>query len=171
MTESVEIAVNPKKLLPLFMVGILSYSCAVYAAITPYIVETKTLSFGSIIFTSGSCSMAYNTQVITNLTSSNICINSTGTVGNYQIFANPNSQVQITIKTHVDNGNGIVYVPDGELVSDFESMLIIADTTETINSGASGIIDITIGGRLTINNLLSSSSGYSELFEIEFIEL
>lgn len=155
----------------LFLSGILFYSYSVLAAITPYIIETKTLHFGELVFVSGSCSMAYNTQVITNLTSPDICINSIGTIGTYQIFANPNKDVQIKIKTHTDTGNGIVYVPDGELVSDFESALIIADTTKTINSGASGIIDIAIGGRLTISSTLSSSSVYSELFEIEFIEL
>ena len=171
MTESIKNTVILKRELILLFGGILFYSFSVFAAITPYIVETKTLYFGDIVFIPGSCSMAYNTEVISNLTSSNICTNSTGTAGTYQIFANPNKQVQIKIKSHGDTGNGIIYVPDGELVSDFESALIIADTTKTINSGASGIIDITIGGRLTINSMLSSSNAYSELFDIEFTEL
>jgi len=171
MTESIKNTIRLKKQLILLLGGLLSYSFSVYAAITPYIVETKTLYFGEIIFIPGSCSMAYNTQVISNLTSSNICTSSTGTSGTYQIFANPNKQVQIKLKSHGDTGNGIIYVPDGELVSDFESAIIIADTTKTINSGASGIIDISIGGRIIINSMLSSSSAYSELFDIEFTEL
>ena len=153
----------------MFIIGL--FSLPLKAAITPYIVETKTLSFGSIIFISGSCQMAYNTQVITNLTSQNICTNSTGTTGGYRIFANPNKQVQIKLNSHGDNGNGIIYVPDGQLVSDVANGLIIADTTKTINSGASGIIDITIGGRITINSVLASSSIYNELFTIDFVEL
>ena len=164
---------NNKVVLPcaVLLYTILLYSCSALAAITPYIIETKTLHFGDVVFIPGSCSMAYSTQVLTNLTPQNVCTSSTGTSGTYQIVANPNKQVQIQIKSHGDTGNGIIYVPDGELVSDFESAIIIADTTKTINSGASGIINITIGGRLTINSMLSSSSAYSELFEIEFVEL
>lgn len=171
MTESIKNTARLKRQLILLVGGMLFYSLSVFAAITPYIVETKTLYFGNIIFIPGSCSMAYNTGVISNLTSSSICTDSTGTTGIYQIFANPNKQVQITIKSHGDTGNGIIYVPDGELVSDFESAIIIADLTKTIDSGASGIIDITIGGQITINSMLSSSSAYSELFDIEFTEL
>jgi len=155
----------------LWMSGILIYSCSAFAAITPYIIETKTLSFGNIIFIPGSCSMAYNSQVISNLTSSSICTSSTGTIGIFQIFSNPNKQVKIKIKSHGDTGNGVIYVPYGEIVSDVESAIIIADTTKTINSGASGMIELTIGGQLTINSILSSSSVYSALFEIEFTEL
>ena len=157
--------------LTLLLGAVFLYPLSVFAAITPYIIETKTLHFGDIIFIAGSCQMAYDTQVITNLTPQKICSNSTGTVGKYQVFANPNKLVQIKIKSHHDTGNGIVYVPSGELDSDFQTTLFIADINHTINSGTSGIIDITIGGRLTINNMLSSSSVYSELFEIEFIEL
>jgi len=153
----------------ILIIGIISLPLK--AAITPYIIETKTLSFGSVIFIPGSCQMAYNTQVITNLTTQNICTNSSGTAGGYRIFANPNKQVQIKLNSHGDNGNGIIYVPDGQLVSDVASALIIADTTQTINSGASGIIDITIGGRITINSVLASSSIYNELFTIDFVEL
>jgi len=171
MTEAIKHTTRLKRQLILLVGGIIFSSYSVLAAITPYIVETRTLHFGDTLFIPGSCSIAYNTGVISNLTSSNICTDSTGTTGTYQIFANPNKQVQITIKTHADSGNGIIYVPDGELVSDFESAIIIADLTKTINSGASGIIDITIGGQITINSMLSSSSAYSELFDIEFTEL
>jgi len=171
MRKSIKNTARLSKKLVLLLGGILIYSLSAFAAITPYIVETKTLFFGNIIFIPGSCLMVYDTQVINNLTSSTICTNSTGTAGTYQIFANPNKQVQIKIKSHGDTGNGIIYVPNGELVSDFESALIIADTTKTINSGTSGIIDITIGGRLTINSMIASSASYGELFEIEFTEL
>jgi hypothetical protein len=160
-----------KKLVGLFTVAYWFCSFSAQALITPYIVETKTISFGNIIFIPGSCLMAYDTQVITNITSQNICINSSGTTGGYRVFANPNKQVQIKLNSHGDSGNGIIYVPDGQLVSDIANALIIADTTKTINSGTSGIIDITIGGRLTINSMLSSSSAYNELFTIEFTEL
>ncbi len=141
------------------------------AAITPYIIETKTLSFGSLIYVPGACKLAYNTQVITNLTSQNICTNSSGSAGVYRIFANPNKQVQIKLNSHSDSGNGILYVPDGQLVSDVASAIIIADTTQTINSGTSGIIDITIGGQLTISSILTPASIYNELFTITFVEI
>jgi len=171
MIKSIKNTDRLSKKLVLLLGGILIYSFSVSAAITPYIVETRTLYFGHIVFMQGSCSMAYDSQVISNLTTSNICTSSTGTTGTYQIFANPNTQVQIKLKSHGDNGNGVIYVPNGELISDFETALIIADTTKTINSGASGIINITIGGRLTISSTLASSTSYNELFEIEFIEL
>jgi len=160
-----------KKIRSLSLASMLFFSFVIHAAITPYIVETQTLYFGNIIFIPGSCLMAYDTQVVTNLTPQNICVSNSGTTGGYRVFANPNKQVQITVKSHGDSGNGIIYVPDGQIVSDFESALIIADTTKTINSGTSGIIDITIGGRLTINSTLSASNSYTELFDIEFVEL
>jgi len=147
------------------------FSLPTVADITPYIVETQTLYFGNVIFVPGSCQMAYDTQVISNLTVQNICATSLGTTGGYRIFANPNKQVQIKINSHTDSGNGIIYVPDGQLSSDVENTLVIADTTETINSGTSGIIDITLGGRLTINSTLSSLTLYNELYDIEFNEL
>jgi len=141
------------------------------AFITPYIIETRTLLFGEVIFIPGSCTMAHDTMVITNITAQNICVDGIGSSGSYRIFANPNKQVQIKINSHINSGNGIVYVPSGILESDVESKNIIPDINETIDSGASGIINITLGGRLTINTILTPSSTNSELFNIDFTEL
>ena len=136
-----------------------------------YIIERSRIDFGSLIYISGGCVMAYDTKLITNVIGSNICISEEGQLGKYRIYADPHTDITITVKSHNDNGNGIIYVPDGEVTNDIESKLIIADIGITINSETSGIIDINLGGRIRINGILSSNNNYSENFSIEFNEI
>ena len=140
-------------------------------ALTAYIAQTSLIHFGFLIHIPGSCDMAYDTKLITNTSASNICTSSAGQLGKYRIYANPNTQVQIKVKSHNDNGSGIIYIPNGELGSDAETLLIVADVNKTIDSGASGIIDIHLGGSMYLNNMLSSSTNYIESFDIDFTEL
>ncbi|MDO6486608.1 hypothetical protein Q4503_02780 [Colwellia sp. 6_MG-2023] len=136
-----------------------------------YIIERSRINFGSLIYISGGCVMAYDTKLITNVIGSNICISEEGQLGKYRIYADPHTEIAITVKSHNDNGSGIIYVPDGEVTNDIESKLIIADTGITINSETSGIIDINLGGRIRINGILNSNNTYSENFSIEFNEI
>jgi len=148
---------------------VLLLSNTVFAAV-PFLNQTSTINFGNLIFIPGGCDMAYDTKTIVNNTSANICIDPEGQLGKYRITADPSIPITITVKTHNDDGSGIIYVPNGQAVSDTESKLLSANIATVIDSGTSGFIDITLGGRIQVSVTLSASSSYDESFDIEFTE-
>lgn len=154
-----------KKLLVSFVLIIV---CKTSFAGDPYITENSEIHFGYLIYIPGGCVMAYDTLVLTNNTSAEICTSDKGQAGKYRIYADPGKSISVKVKSH--NDDGIIYVPAGQAVSDTESILLVSDIGIVINSGVSGIIDITLGGRIQVNTILISNKNYDENFDIEFSE-
>jgi hypothetical protein len=148
-------------------------STAVNADITPTFGIVKNIHFGAILFIPGNCQIDSNTAIITNLSPSTTCFNSTGTRGHYVIVANPNKQISIKINQRDNVGDGFVFIPNGELVSDAETLNITINVEQQIDSGTSGVVDIYIGGLFLSSEQLLPSTDY--FFEkpdgIEWTEL
>jgi hypothetical protein len=149
-----------------------------YAAITPRFFISEEVNFGVILFRNGNCTMDKTGQ-ITDANPSIMCGNAnsgaSGTyrAGEFTIIANPNKQVEIKINQLDDQGDGIIYIPGGELISDFETVIIKPNVKQSINSGSSGTIEIKVAGQLFIANELFTSTEYELTIEegIEWNEL
>jgi hypothetical protein len=161
----------------LLVLGFLHLSS--YAAITPTFFINQDVNFGVILFRDGNCTMDHVTGQITDANPSIMCgdVNSgasgTSVAGEFIIVANPNKQVEIKINQLDNQGDGIIYIPRGELISDFETITITPNVKQSINSGSSGTIEIKVAGQLFITNEISPSKQFELTIEegIEWNEL
>lgn len=151
----------------------LLFSFNVYAQITPVMNIIREPDFGELVFVPGSCLLDYQTGQVTDLVASNTCINASGTVGKYQLVVNSNTLVSIKILQRDNEGDNLMFVPEGQLVSSVQTIDITPNIAQQINSGATGVITINLGGRLYINQYLNPSSTYHLTKEdgIEWSEL
>ena len=139
----------------------------------PYIIESSKTSFGAkIIPQIGSCDMTYDTSILTN-SSGNTCTSGlTGNRGHYKVFATPNTTVRIVVKPHNNTGDGVVLFPYGVIFSDSTANIPFVDNATTnIDSGTSGIVEIYIGGTLTLVSKPNTSQTYNFSFEIDYSEI
>lgn len=147
--------------------------CSFSLRAEPYIVQVSTTSFGAqIVPQMGACEMAHDTSVLTNL-SGNLCT-STGTAsrGHYKVFAAPSTTVRIVVRPHNDTGDGVVFAPDGVVFSDSTApTAFVEHATTNIDSGVSGIVEIYVGGVLTLVSKPTNSTTYNFTYEIDYSEL
>jgi len=139
----------------------------------PYVVQASTTSFGAnIIPQTGACDMAYDTSILTN-TAGNLCTTgNTGNRGHFRVFATPNTTVRIVVRPHNDSGDGVVFFPDGVIFSDSTAAIdFVESATTNIDSGASGIVEIYVGGVLTLVSKPNTSTTYNFTNEIDFSEI
>jgi hypothetical protein len=139
----------------------------------PYVVEASSTSFGGqIIPQTGACDMAYDTSILTN-TAGNLCTSgNTGSKGHFKVFATPNTTVRIVVRPHNNSGNGVVFSPDGVIFSDSTTAIVfVENATTNIDSGASGIVEIYVGGVLTLVSKPYSATTYNFTNEIDFSEI
>lgn len=152
---------------------LLSTSFSSYA-VTPSFHVNKAISFGLVLFITGNCTMSHETGLITVSNPSQMCgSNGKGIQGYYTIIANPNKQISFRIDQRDNEGDGFLYVPAGELISDFETVTIIPNSTQQIDSGSSGIVNIYLGGQLFIVSPTTPSSSFTltKVAGIEWSEL
>jgi hypothetical protein len=143
-------------------------------ALTPSFSVNKEISFGLVLFIPGNCTMDHNSGAITVSNPSKMCgSNGNGVRGYYTIIANSNTQISIKISQRDNEGDGFLYIPAGELVSDFETVVIIPNTTQQIDSGSSGVVNIFLGGQLLIVSPTTPSSNitFTKVAGIEWSEL
>jgi hypothetical protein len=138
----------------------------------PYIVEASTTSFGNQIVPGfGACDLAYDTSVLTN-TSGSICSGTTGSRGHYKVFAAANTTVRIVLSAHNNDGDGVIFNPVGVVFSDSTSPIAyLEQNTINIDSGASGIVEIFVGGTLRLVSKPSVSTSYNFTYEIDYSEI
>jgi len=138
----------------------------------PYIVEASTTSFGNQIVPGfGACDLAYDTSVLTN-TSGSICSGTTGSRGHYKVFAAANTTVRIVLSAHNNNGDGVIFYPVGVVFSDSTAPVpFLEQNTINIDSGTSGIVEIYVGGTLTLVSKPSVSTSYNFTYEIDYSEI
>lgn len=127
--------------------------------IVPTISVVKNISFSQIIFLPGNCKLDHITGDITDISTSNICFNAgRGVVGHYVIISEPNKLINIRVNQRDKDGDGLIFIPDGRVENDVESKLYAANQQVQINSGASGVVRIFIGGRLFSTTELAPNS-------------
>ena len=114
--------------------------------------------------------MDWNTAVLTNLSAKDICADATGTRGEFQILATPNTIVTVTVFNHTNDGDGVEFVPAGQLSSSAGTTVIVPNNPVTINSGATGQIDLYLGGRLIFLTNVTPSTTFFKDFTIEYTE-
>lgn len=138
----------------------------------PYIIQASTTSFGNQIVPSlGACDLAHDTSILNN-TSGNICSAASGNRGHYRVFAAPNTTVRIVVRPHNNSGDGVIFFPFGVVFSDSTGdIAYIENNTTNIDSGTSGIVEIYVGGTLTLVAKPSVSTSYNFTFEIDFSEI
>jgi hypothetical protein len=142
------------------------------AQAAPYVVESSSTSFGGkIIPQTGACEMAYDTSILTN-TAGNVCTTGLrGNRGHFKVFATPNTTVRIVVRPHNDSGDGVVFFPSGVIFSDSSAPIdFVESATTNIDSGASGIVEIYVGGVLTLVSKPNTSTTYNFTNEIDFSE-
>ena len=156
-----------------FFTGNILFLTSSISLAEPYMVESASTSFGArIVPQTGSCHLDYDTSLLTS-TAGNICVNNqSGTRGHFKVFATPHTTVRIVVRPHNDDGNGVAFFPDGVIFSDSTTPIaFVENSTTNIDSGTSGIVEIYIGGVLTLVSKTSSSTTYTFLNEIDFIEI
>jgi hypothetical protein len=136
----------------------------------PFMVESSNTSFGAKILPGfGACDLAYDTSVLSNA-SGNICSGTTGSRGHYKVFAAANTTVRIVLNAHNNSGDGLIFYPNGVVFSDSTAPIAIDGNTIWIDSGTSGIVEIYVGGTLTLVSKPSVSKTYNFTFEIDYSE-
>jgi hypothetical protein len=152
------------------------YASTSFAQELPYINEVQKLEFGELMGFTGSCSLAYDTKVLSD-NGGSLCPFSKvryGEPGQYFIVANFNTDVEIRIASRNNDGDGIAYTPSGVYRVHGESdIAIIADSNQTVSSGTTGVITILLGGTLTVSSIKALGSTFNVTLEqgITFNEL
>jgi hypothetical protein len=127
----------------------------------PFLNTDREINFGAVLFVPGNCTMSHVNGSFSNINPAMMCgTGGNATPGRYVIFADPNQQVSIKLLQRDNQGDGLMFIPEGELVSDTETHTITAGVAQEIDSGASGIVTINVGGRLFVLTSLSPSSNF-----------
>lgn len=110
------------------------------------------IDFRTLLGLPGTCFLDPSTSNVISI-SGNLCPSSQlkkGRAAVHHIYVQPNDVVRIKIKSESIPANSLTYTPAGfYTVSGFPDTAINPDSFSDIDSGASGIIKITIGGTLT----------------------
>lgn len=149
--------------------------CLYANAITPTFNVMQDINFGNVTLTTGNCRMSAVSGALGPESGTFLCdLPGESQLGKYVIMANPDKIVQIKIKPNLDNNNGYMFNPKAVLKSDVQQK-VIENNTEfvEINSGTSGMINITLGGVLTIYELLPAGTTFNFSYDdaIEWDEL
>lgn len=145
------------------------------SAITPTFFVNQEIHFGILSLSPGSCLMIATSGAITSWQGDLICILPGGSQnGLYTITANPNKTVQIKIPPNLDDGNGLTFNPRAYITSDSDAKGLVNNSEFIeIDSGASGVITIYLGGELSISTMQVSGQTINFNFDaaIEWNEL
>ena len=135
---------------------------AKFAISAPYVVVMEELDFGDFLPISGSCTMDYATSNVTGLLGTQMCISSINTqAAHYRMFATPGTNVQIKVaRRNPQNGDGLTFIPIGQLTSDVDDITIVPDQNHTVNAGTSGVIEIKFGGTINLAVEFTPNSSY-----------
>lgn len=134
----------------------------------PYVNKVQILDFGELLGLPGSCHLNFDTKVLSDL-GGNLCPFNDQRFGEplqYLVVADPNSQVEFRVISYSNSDQGLSYAPEGIYeVSGLADVPIIVNQFQTIDAGATGVINIIMGGTLTTSQPQSFNSSF--LIEIE----
>ena len=136
-------------------------------AITPQLYTIDTLDFGKLTPRLGTCEINYLTGTVTNIVN-DICQSTKTSRGFYRIVGPKNTNMQVTVFTHSNDGNGIMFTPNGKIKSSELEVNITPGVMATLNSGPSGWVDVIIGGRLDLLLNLAPGTPYQPDFTISY---
>ncbi|MGS2720624.1 hypothetical protein [Paraglaciecola aestuariivivens] len=134
---------------------ILILICKAGMAITPTFNIVQEIEFGTVLPTTGSCLMHPETGELFAFSGEFICaISENSQIGIYTIIANPNKEIQVKFPPNLDDGTGTIFNPRVQMESDTERKYIVNNNNfVSIDSGASGVVNLYLGGELTISTI------------------
>jgi hypothetical protein len=138
-------------------------------AITPTFNVVREINFGDVMPVTGSCRMSASTGVIISYIGQFICLlHDNAQNGRYTIIANPNKIIRVKVLPNQNDGNGIVFNPYIELVSDGFTKEVIYNNVgfKQMNSGADGIVEFYVGGDLKV----STEFPYGQTINFSFVD-
>jgi hypothetical protein len=138
-------------------------------AIPPTFTVVREIYFGVILPAPGGCRMIAGTGAIVTNDGQRTCILPEDSHnGLYTIMANPNKTIRVSVQPNQDDGAGIIFNPYINLVSDgFVTKIIFNNTgIQTIDSGPDGIVELQLGGDLTI----TTTFAYGQTIPFSFVD-
>jgi len=138
-------------------------------AIDPELVVVRNINFGTILPVVGSCRMIASTGAVSSYAGQYICLlTDSAQNGLYTIMANANKNIRVKVLPNLDNGDGYVFNPFIEIVSQGQATQVISNNIgfKSINSGADGLVNLYIGGDFVLNTSLANG----QTIEFNFID-
>lgn len=144
--------------LPLFCLHLQAHASSV--------AQVDHLSFGELVPKSGFCELD---PINGNLSSpDNMCLGN-AQIAHYRISGTPNTQLIIRFEYSEDAAQGLSFAPKARLENDTGASRLapIAGADTWFMTGTDGIIDLYVGGTLTIGNALNGLDSYNLTFNID----
>jgi hypothetical protein len=138
-------------------------------AITPAFNVVRKINFGGVMPDIGSCRMSASTGVMISYIGQFICIlPDSAQNGRYTINANPNKIIRVKVLPNQNDGNGIIFNPYIELISNGFTKEVIYNNVgfKQMNTGADGIVELYMGGDLRVNSVLP----YGQTINFNFVD-
>lgn len=131
------------------------------------IVQLNSLSFGQMVPKSGFCELDVSTDVVSS--PDNMCLGGNQTA-HYRITTDPNTTMIVTLHLADDIAQGLRFAPKARFENNLGSSTtnLIAGSDTWFTSGTDGIIDVYVGGTITISDSLQGLESYSLSFDLEF---
>ena len=136
--------------------------------ITPTFNIVQTIKFGTVLPATGSCLMHPETAELFAFQGEFICaLSESAQNGIYTIIANPNKDIAIRFTPNLDDGAGIIFNPRVQLESDTERKYILNNNNFVlIDSGDSGIVNLFLGGELSISEIFA----FDQTISFDFVD-
>ena len=131
------------------------------------IVQIDALSFGELVPKAGFCELDVADGSISS--PDNMCLGS-AELAHYRITSDPNINIIIRLNMVDDIDQGLRFAPKARLTNDLGTVTLapIAGADTWMMTGTDGVIDIFVGGTLTIFNSLAGLQAYNMTFDLEF---
>jgi len=131
------------------------------------IVQIEALSFGDIVPKAGFCELDVADGSISS--PDNMCLGN-AELAHYRITSDPNINIIVRLNMVDDVDQGLRFAPKARLTNDLGTVTLapIAGADTWMMTGTDGIIDIYVGGTLTIFNSLAGLQAYNMTFDLEF---
>lgn len=130
--------------------------------------QIRPLDFKTILPKAGNCYFdAKKNKAIENTAQSN-CSPYVSEKGEFRLIAKPYKIILLTFKSKKTNKGQIVFKPQGLAKTEMDEYQVLPDKPVKIKTGASGVVNIEMGGDLIILNRLNSGMEFNIDYEIDY---
>lgn len=146
---------------------LLILSCSTSYAST--VTQLDHLSFGELVPKAGFCELD---PISGNISSpDNMCLGN-AQIAHYQIQSTANTQLIVRFNYIEDAAQGLSFAPKARLENDLGTSTLapIAGSDTWFMTGTDGVIDLYVGGTLTVSNALNGLNSYNLSFDIDVRE-
>ena len=131
------------------------------------IVQLDPLSFGEVVPKSGFCELDVADGSISS--PDNMCLGN-AQLAHYRITSDPNINIIVRLNMVDDMDQGLRFAPKARLTNDIGTVTLapIAGADAWMMTGTDGVINIYVGGTLTISTSLNGLQAYNLTYDLEF---